>query len=64
MNAAELRYHTVQLLNGLSRPAVIGRVELVPAAADEPLTAVAHVVDPYTPGSPERRYRITFEEMD
>ena len=64
MNTAELRYRITQFLNGLSQPAAIGSAELMPAVPGAPLATEVTITDPYTPGTPKRRFRITFEELD
>lgn len=64
MNTAALRYRVTQFLNGLSQPAAIGSAELMSAVPGEPLVTEVTIKDPYTPGTPERRFRITFEELD
>lgn len=64
MNVTELRYLVTQWLSGGRRSAVgIDGVELIPPAPGEPLSTEVTAVDPYTPGHPVRRFRITFEEI-
>lgn len=64
MNTVELRYQTTQFLLR-DQYAGVKDAELVsPVAGDPQIHAVVTVTDPYTPGAPLRRFRITFEEIN